>query len=1208
MQLSNLTLFGFKSFVERLSIDFQPGLIAIVGPNGCGKSNIVDAMRWVLGEQRPKALRGERMEDVIFVGNAHRKPVGMAEVSLTLSNIEGRLPIPHDEVTITRRLYRSGESEYLLNRHVCRLKDITRLFLDSGLGREPYALIQQGVIGSFLNARPAERRALLEEAAGTMSYKVNRNTALGRLEAAEQNLLRVRDVLQEIERQRASLHRQAKKAERHQRMTARLHEIEALVLLAADRRLEAELAQVLEQEGQRTGAIEACRLRIAQEETSLESGRLQDLDLENRITAAHERLYGLRSQRSRQEAESQSREELLRDLRRRAEERQSELRAVAERLHRLRGDLEADATTRRATDEALVVVTHELRELSDALSYRETGLREQADALEKRKEELVAAVDRLVGHRNHVASLTERQRLLRQDRESLQRQLAASRTEADTLTTRDGELTRRLDELTARIASLTGERAALTEELTGLAARQEALGEQRAALRGDLRELEGRLHSLRELEEGLAGLSEGPQFLLKGKAAGVAVCQAINGPLSRMLRVDVACERAIEALLGDLQQGLIVPTAETGVSLIRYLEQEGRGWATLLPRQVERAGESPQASLLEQALAAAHAALDPDLAQRVVGPALNFVKAPDELQPLLRSLLADAIIVQDLPTALALLRRLPGAVRVATVAGAVLSSRGPMQGGTTFAVSLLSRRRELEELPLLIARVTEELQAVEIEWEKVQDTRAERQHASSLREESLTADTEARHPVERALAEVRTVSSRLGSQTGLLHAELDRLDVELGDLDIALNQAQQTLQTCTRQEEELKQDTAAQARRVSLLQAEQQELQQALAEARIRSTSLEERKEGLVRSMERLAADLDRERAREADLGREADEDRSREAALAQEMTALQQSLGSLQGHEAQEAGALQNLQGERDRLRQVLLTHEEALKALRRELAELQQEQAATASRRAALSTERSLLQRRLQEHAPEGKPLEALDTEDAPADPETLAHETEELRQKLAGLGPINMAALEEYEALTERFRFMTTQAEDLTSSVNSLKATIAEIKQTIEELFGKTLAAVNQHLDLYWQRLFDGGEAALVLSEGDDTGEPGVDIRVRIPGKRTTTLSLLSGGEKTLGAIAFLMALWATRPSPFIVLDEVDAALDDVNVDRFTALLRELALTSQVIVITHHPRTIEVADLLYGITMEEPGLSKLISVRLGKPADQPVPATAS
>jgi chromosome segregation protein len=283
-------------------------------------------------------------------------------------------------------------------------------------------------------------------------------------------------------------------------------------------------------------------------------------------------------------------------------------------------------------------------------------------------------------------------------------------------------------------------------------------------------------------------------------------------------------------------------------------------------------------------------------------------------------------------------------------------------------------------------------------------------------------------------------------------------------------------------------------------------------------------------------------------------------------------------------------------------------LKALRRELAERQQEQAATASRRAALSTERSLLQRRLQEHAPEGKPLEALDTEDAPADPETLAHETEELRQKLAGLGPFNMAALEEYEALTERFRFMTTQAEDLTSSVNSLKATIAEIKQTIEELFGKTLTAVNQHLDLHWQRLFGGGEAALVLSEGDDTGEPGVDIRVRIPGKRTTTLSLLSGGEKTLGAIAFLMALWATRPSPFIVLDEVDAALDDVNVDRFTVLLRELALTSQVIVITHHPRTIEVADLLYGITMEEPGLSKLISVRLGKPADQPVPATAS
>jgi chromosome segregation protein len=539
----------------------------------------------------------------------------------------------------------------------------------------------------------------------------------------------------------------------------------------------------------------------------------------------------------------------------------------------------------------------------------------------------------------------------------------------------------------------------------------------------------------------------------------------------------------------------------------------------------------------------------------------------------------------------------------------VLSSRGPIQGGKTIALSLLSRHRELEELPAVIARVTQELHALEAEWEKIQATRSERQQVLSEHEESLKEAEEARHADERLLAEVRGAAFRLGSQTAFLASELTRLDEELGDLEKTLQDAQAKLAVSDRQEDALRRETAERDQQLSLLQARRQECEREVAEARIRSTSLEERREALARSLDRLEADRARERTRETEIHQEEEADRSREAGLTREIATLQDTAHRINQQEAEEADAVQALQQERDQLRQALLVQEEALKTARRELAEAQQAQAAIAATRAAVDTERSLLHRRLQEEVPEEDALrERLETEEDPQDPELLAHEGEELRQKMGTMGAINMAALEEYEALSERFRFLTDQAADLTASVTSLKASIVEINRTIQERFAKTLTTVSEQLNGFWQRLFGGGEAELTLSEGDEVEEPGVEIRVRIPGKRTTTLSLLSGGEKTLGAIALLMALWATNPSPFVVLDEVDAGLDDLNVDRFASLIREVGSTSQFIIVTHHPRTIETADLLYGITMEEPGVSKLISVRLGERVEQvaaaPVP----
>ncbi|MFQ5988343.1 MAG: chromosome segregation protein SMC [Candidatus Methylomirabilales bacterium] len=1210
MYLSDLTLFGFKSFIDRLTVDFQSGITALVGPNGCGKSNIVDAIRWVLGEQSPKALRGDRMEDLIFGGNSHRKPVGMAEVSFTLSNINGQLAVPYGELTITRRLYRSGESEYLLNQVPCRLKDITGLFLDTGLGREPYSIIEQGAIGSLLASKPADRRALLEEAAGVMSYKVRRKTALSRLEAADQNLLRVNDVLREIEQQRNSLHRQAKKAERYQRAATRLKEVQILLLLQEDRRLEQDLNVVIHQEKELAEAQEGCHLRVSKEETSLEAGRLRDLDLEKQLATGQERLYTLRAQRQRDEAEVRSRKELLHDLRQRGEDRQEELAVVTERLDRIAQDLEADAKMRALAEGELEGVAQQTRNLTDALSNREREIVQSEEALATHKREVLALTDRLVSQRNHLTSFTERHRLLCQERETLGRQLAACREETDTVRVQEHELATQLGEIERRIGDLTGERAALFDELTSLQLQQEALTERRAAFRGELSALESRLHSLQELEASLAGLSEGQQFLLKGKTEGVAVCRAIEGPLSKFIRVEAAWEKAVEALLGDLQQGLLTPTGSDALSLLQYLEQEGTGWATLLPCQTEWRNEEDEGALrFQDAVQKAIAALDPESAQRVFGPVLQFVEAPVAVQPLLQVLLGDAWVVQDLTTAVALLRKSARRLRVATPSGVVVSSRGPVHGGKTTAFSLLSRQRELEELPAVIARMTEQLHTVEGEGEAVQDSLSRCRHACSVQEQTVKESEESRRGVERSLAEAHTVASRLGSQTEFLTSELSGVEQELDDTLRAIDGVQKDLEILGQQEETLKADSADRDRKVTLLREQQQELQREVAESRIRSMSLQERRDALARSIERLEADLSREQQREAEIRHEEEEARSREARLMQEIGTLQDSFEVLHQQEVQDVHAVQVLQEERDRLRQALAAQEETLKGARRELTDLQQQQASMATRQVALSTERSLLQKRLQEEGWDRGEVHDLPQGEEPSqDLETLEQEGEALRHKIAAMGPINMAALEEYEALSERYRFLTGQAEDLTASVTSLKATIAEVNQTIKQRFGQTLDSINHHFNRFWQRLFGGGEAELVLSQEEETEEPGVEIRVRIPGKRMTILSLLSGGEKTLGAIALLMALWAVRPSPFVVLDEVDAALDDQNVERFVSLLLELASMSQFILITHHPRTIEIADLLYGITMEEPGVSKLISVRLGQHGEQKISASTS
>ncbi|MCI0372521.1 MAG: chromosome segregation protein SMC [candidate division NC10 bacterium] len=1192
MYLSEVTLVGFKSFVEKISIQFQPGITAIVGPNGCGKSNIADAIRWVLGEQSAKLLRGDRMEDLIFAGNTLRKPVGMAEVVLTLQNDSGTLLTPYTEVSVGRRLYRSGESEYLRSNTPCRLRDITDLFLDTGLGAEPYALIEQGKIQSLIASRPADRRALLEEAAGIMKYKVRRHAALTKLAAAEQNLTRVADILGELERQRASLQRQARKAERVKVLQDRAAELRLWLRIQEGSRLLQGAAAAATESRSAQEARNALAAEMQGMEARVEAARLADLTEERTIAAAQEGLFRLGTALERDEGELKHLALQMVTLR----ERDTDLRQTIARLVERIASLGAEAAQEEARGGDLLSALRDREAALQSLGADRAALEVRvADATaraESARRALITHAAALATERNRVRNLTNREAELRAAAARARGQLDGSRAGHRSLEGRLADAAARLAQAEASFASLTRERTGAQEERAAAARALETASEKRLRQREDLGRVESRLQALQDLEQTFAGFEEGARHLLGERQRGTRVGAAIRAALSEVVRVPAPYERAIEALLAGLMQGLLTTGVAEARAALAHLGGAAPGRATLLlPARHLRARTWPP--------------LPPEA--RVVGPATALVQAAPEAAETLARLLGDALVVEDLDTAFALAPLLDVPWAMATLAGEVLTDRGVLTGGSPQAGGLLTRRRQLAELAA--EREAQALALAESEAACERGAEALAEMERRLRElgEALEAAERERREAERAFAEARAEGSRVSSQIELFASELSVHEGELARVRQERQAAEQGAASLEAEEVRLQEEAAASEAELKAAQERREAVRAAAGEARVTLGALAERREASEQALARLqqereGAETERDRAE-----REVAETLSRHTALEAEATAVRERLLTTRRDEAAAAEAVRARQEVRAAALEQLREEEESLRQARRREAEAAERVARGGAREAEIQTELTLLRQGLQEET--GCTLEegAARFADVGHEPEAVRAELETLKEKLRDAGPVNMAALEEFAALSERVQFLGSQAADLRASVDSLRATIAEIERTIAGRFTATLEEVTRHFTRYWQRLFNGGEAELYLQEVE--GEAGVEIRVRIPGKRMVNLNLLSGGEKALGALAFLMALFSVRPSPFCLLDEVDAALDEPNVERFLGLLRELAATTQTIIITHHPRSMEAADILYGVTMEEPGVSKVVSMALAQdPSARPVPAGVS
>lgn len=1184
LKIERVQINGFKSFCDPTEVRFTEGITAVVGPNGCGKSNIGDAIHWVLGEQSARTLRGGKMEDVIFAGTESRGPHGMAEVSLHFHATNGDLPGGDPSAIVTRRLFRSGDSEYLINGRKVRLRDIQEMLHAARVGATTYAVIEQGKVDSILSAKPRERRFLIEEAAGIIGYKQKRRLAELKLEATQANLLRIHDVVLEVRRQINALKRQAARARRYSRVRDELRAIEGRIFAARARFLEAEgervraaLADVNLREAGAAASLALC-------ESELEALRQSRRELESRTGSVREAEHGLAREIDREEATIRTEAERAEQASQEAARLAAESDGTAQRREAQRVLRDARAGALAAIDEEIAAIERTLASLSAEESELRACCETFASVIESRRAEQFAAGSRLAELSNTIGHLEKESNRLAAQRARLAEEKAAAESEAASLEERSSAA--RMAEAAAEATS--GEARAAAEEARGMVRRLDeqvrALAETVSGRREAVARLEERVRSLEDVENRLAGIGSGARWLLTRSAGG-----PVRGVVADFLRVSPESEGAVEGYLGPFLAAVVVPSSESAVSLVQDLRAESAGRCLFVPEGPEDDDAAP----------ATGRALPTELAAEpaVLGSLAAQASTTNGIGSLLARRLAGAILVRDLESAIDLARRRPGHDFV-TPSGDVVSRDGTIEGGRGGGSEdgLLARRRLLET-----ARSERDLAASAL-------TEGERSRSAAGAEAS--EGSRRLFSCERALQEAEKARALASERAGGLAAELERAvrRAELLREEIAAAQEEsgQTAErlAATSLEKEVHEQQIEQLARS--IQTERAEFDRLQAEAALRVERLAEHRSARAAVRERRAHTAD-------EVGRLETEMASLSARI--EEAALRRAEA-----EARSAAAMEAARLARERLAQRLSEHaaarqelaglEETILASEASATELEEESRARREHLDVLREERRGIEVAVAGAESEWRHLgercrELLDEEVSslltriPEEPEVdlsgLDAEASTLRSRLEAIGPVNLLAIEEFRELEERQEFLLKQEKDLNDSIESLKETIRRINRTSRELFVEAFELVRTNFNETFKLLFGGGRADIRLMEDEDPLECGLEISVQPPGKRLQSLSLLSGGERALAAIALLFAIFRYQPSPFCLLDEVDAALDESNVRRFTRMLKEFEGETQFIVITHNKRSMEAANTLYGVTMEEPGISRIVSMNL-------------
>jgi chromosome segregation protein len=1241
MRLSKLHIAGFKSFAERAELGFDQGVTAIVGPNGCGKSNVVDAITWVLGEQSAKSLRGDRMEDVIFSGSEARKPTATAEVRLKFTQVRQAMamvdqadaaadanpllddqPVLARDVEIGRRLYRSGESEYLIDGEVCRLRDIHDLLMDSGLGVKAYAVIEQGKIGQILSSRPAERRMLIEEAAGVTKYKARRRAAELKLEAAEHNLTRVDDVVFEVEKQRGALKRQAARARRYRRLREELRKWEQVHFARRYEVLRAEIGQAEQRlEAARAREVGASA-RVAEYESALEVLRLTLTSAEARATAARDAAHAreLAIGRLQQQIEFDGRQVV--ELSEQGEAFEAEAAGLDARRgpahEALQAQREAAAGARAALDDAARRVEDCEADYRHALTSVQS-VEQAADETRAAVMSAATTLSALSQARDHAAAVRDR---VAAERERLEIEARELETEIERAGQAQAAAQAALDAARGSREQTIARRTGAEADLSRARVERARIAQERSGRERDLAGHEARLRSLEELEARRATFGDAARLLLADDSGTVRH----HGAVADHLVVERSYERAVDALLGELLQHVIVERGEDAQIGLQVVSDQKAGRCGFLVLEGIDLASPPADSGLQPAGARALADI-----VRTTGPHAEA----------LRRLLTNAWVVESSAAARAAAQHTSG--RIATIAGEVFATRWLVEGGSRQdARGILETRAEIQQLRQEAEEMASAVDALSADLAELGDR-------VTAGESLLEALVVAQHSHEKEIVGFEAQVSRSADEHTRLNRRFDVVTTEhRRAVDEYANTERRREEAVVAISAHQDQMRAAEGRLSEVLERLQgardaaEAAMRRVTAMRTEQATLIERASGLDGEVGRLEMAL-----RELDervAGRRADVERLNgrcgdlRSGITRSQAALDEdvrALGDLRAIVVEVDGQVGDLRREFDGRDHEIRAARHALDAVRAEVLQVEVARAtasadlahlgATCAEAVGLGLEdvaAAVVQMRAngelvapatrlvtagdEDDDGEAAPTEATEG-DLPATPDAEARDAGPqqdvdaddvmglLRRRIERLGPVNMMAIEQFDELEARHLFLTTQRKDLLDSIAQTGEAIRKIDKTTRERFAEAFELINRNFEQTFTTLFGGGRAGLVLIDQENEQESGIDIIAQPPGKRLQNVQLLSGGEKALTAMALMFAVFKHRPSPFCLLDEIDAPLDDANIGRFVEMLQGMQEHTQFILVTHNRKTMEIADRLYGVTMEEPGVSKLISVQL-------------
>ena len=1177
MYLKSLELQGFKSFPDKIKLEFNKGMTAVVGPNGSGKSNIGDAVRWVLGEQSSKTLRGSKMEDVIFAGTQYRKAVGFAQVTLHIDNKDGSLPVSAEEVGITRKLYRSGESEYLINGSSVRLKDVYELFMDTGLGRDGYSIIGQGRIAEIVGAKSNERREIFEEAAGISKIRYKKSEAEKRLAAAQENILRLRDILSELESRVEPLRVQAEKAEKFLELSGRKKTLEVSVWVKKLEELKAVLTGLDEKVLINNAEYENAEEDIRRIEEAVQAGYKAMQECNVQVEAIRAEILETERSNGQLAAEIAVCENDIRHSRGAMEE----LRRQQDALQLSGEEIESKMLGHIQKSEEIGALLNDTQVKLEETRQALQQLSDEAGDFDRKAEQTDRTLNQLYVRRSEInftvnsseENLTEIQEQLRLgDAQEEQLRLSAEQLDRDYAEVADGlkKIQEKLDGESNKLSGYTKLHEAKLQKL-------EAARSAHTQENDRIREKQQKLRLLIDLENNMEGFAHSVKEVLRAQKNGRI--SGIFGSVAQLIRVDSRYSVAIETALGAALQNVVVENEETAKRCIRLLKEQNAGRATFLPITSVKGGSLSERDLQEQ--------------DGFIAPAEKLVDYDSRFSGIIASLLGRIAIAEDIDSAASIAKKYNYRFKIVTLDGQVVNAGGSFTGGSAArSAGMLTRKNEIEALQAQITGLSAELEKskaavarLQAEADKLSfDIEGVRDTAAQINEDKIQFQFELRR--------VEMLKEQSISQLETAQAQILRLRERQKEYTEKRGASQAELEQCRQEIARLEEVVAQSQNKKDSLHQKREELSAALSSLRLREVELNKDREANERSRQQLsenrqameeralqfrlqsekhAGDIEERQAQIAE--KKARQDQSAEAIQARQEEILSQQARhrELERQSTEKRGELQQINNQKEQVS--------------RELSRLQERRFSVQKDYDSIISE---LWEQYQMTRSDAMGL-AVSLEDMP----DAQRELNDLKAKIRGLGTVNVAAVEEYKEVSGRYRFMSGQLEDVELSKRDLEKLITDLTDTMRRQFSESFEQISRNFSAVFTELFGGGSGELALTNPEDVLESGVEINVAPPGKVIRNLSLLSGGEQAFVAIAIYFAILRVKPAPFCILDEIEAALDDVNVAKYAAYLRNFTDTTQFILITHRRGTMDEADVLYGVTMQEKGISRLLKM---------------